>query len=77
MQQELANSWSFVWLNPLLLLPLLLQDFSKRMYELIKEKIGVTADLPSSSSSNDDEAPAKAPAAARDADDEDTDKSEL
>eukprot|EP00878_Enallax_costatus_P000207 GHUV01000266.1.p1 GENE.GHUV01000266.1~~GHUV01000266.1.p1 ORF type:complete len:827 (+),score=175.61 GHUV01000266.1:179-2659(+) len=49
------------------------KDFSKRMYELIKEKIGVTADLPSSSSSSDESGAAAA--AARD--DDEPDKSEL
>nr|QBB20008.1 heat shock protein hsp90B [Ettlia sp. YC001] len=56
------------------------KDFSKRMYELIKEKIGVTADLPSSSSSTSDDEPAEAPASAAAANKDvgdDTDKSEL
>lgn len=55
-----------------------LQAFSRRMYELIKEKIGVTAELPvSSSSSDDDSEPVEAPAVSSTSSGDDTDKSEL
>lgn len=65
-----------------LLIPL--QDFSTHMYKLMKEKLGVTADLPSSSAAqaagkpaDDDAAEDVEDSKAGDKSTDDTDKSEL
>lgn len=52
-----------------------LQDFAKRMYEVMKEKLGVEAELPSSSPAEDKQAAAAA--ASEESVEDDTDKSEL